>query len=168
MSGEVPRPRYRESCRKGCVAARNCSRTAVPRLRYREFRGKGCIAARNRRKNAASCPRHREFCGKVCVAARNSSRAALSVRDTGNLAEKGVSLRGTAAEQRFPSAIQVISRKRVCRCTNPLHEPSARTLCTEPLRRTAARNRYAEPRHGLKGKLRFAFCCRRGRVRNCF
>ena len=45
-------------------------------------------------------------------------------------------------ERRFLFAIQGISRKRVCRCT--------------------------EPRHGLKGKVRFAFCCRRGRLRNCF
>lgn len=114
------------------------------------------------------------------------------VRDTGNFAEKGVSLHRTSVflypavaiqvfllemvcrctesqkERRFLFAIQGISRKMVYRCTEPLHETSARNLCTEPLRRTAARNRYAEQRYGLEGKLRFAFCCRRERVRNCF
>ena len=58
-------------------------------------------------------------------------------------------------ERRFPSATQGILRKRVCRGMEPRHGTSAPTLC-------------AEPRHGLEGKLRFAFCCRRERVRNCF
>ena len=52
-------------------------------------------------------------------------------------------------------AIQVFPLERVCRGMEPRHGASARTLC-------------AEPRHGLEGKLRFAFCCRRERVRNCF
>ena len=85
------------------------------------------------------------------------------VRDTGDFAEKGVSLHRTSVflypavaiqvfplervcrstelqkERRFPSAIQGILRKRVCRGMEPLHGASARSLCTNPLRRTAAR-----------------------------
>ena len=60
-------------------------------------------------------------------------------------------------ECRFLSAIHGILRKRVCRCTEPLHRTSAQNLCTEPLLRTAART-----------ERKVAFCCRRGRVRNCF
>ena len=44
----------------------------------------------------------------------------------------------------FLSAIQGISRKRVYRCTEPLHRTAVRT------------------------EMKVAFCCRRGRVRNCF
>ena len=82
-------------------------------------------------------------------------------------------------ERRFPSAIHGILRKRVCRCTESqkerrflfaIQEILRKRVCRgmEPRHETSAQNLCSEQRHGLEGKVRFAFCCRRERVRNCF
>ena len=69
-------------------------------------------------------------------------------------------------ERRFPFAIQGILRKMVCRCTESQKERRFLFAIQGISRKRVCR--CTEPRHGLKGKVRFAFCCRRGRLRNCF
>ena len=174
-AGTISFSRYKESCRKWCVAARNLGRMVVIRPRYRESCRKGCVAALCHCFSCIRLSRYRFFFLKWCVAARNRCRPAVSRLRHREFRRKGcvvasyfcfflypaVAIQAFPLEKvyrctepwlngSFPSATQGISQKRVCRCTEPLHKP---------LRRTAVRT---------ERKVAFCFLLSEGRVRNCF